>query len=388
MRGLCLISRIALVTVLVGLFPFSAASAETTFREFPLEGGSTLRYALVLPEDFDPAQTYPILLALPPGRQDERMVEAGLGRYWGERASALGWIVISPAAPGGVSFIEGSERHIPRLLEQARAEFHPEGGGFHLAGASNGGRGAFRVALEHPEDFLSLTVLPGFPPTADDFAHLDRLAGIPVRLAVGGADVQWIGRMEETVARLREFGGDVELEIFAGEGHVPPSLDGGAVMERLEALRAAVGDVRRAAITEVLDTFHHAAAKADGAAYFTLFADDAVFLGTDPGERWGLEQFRAFAEPYFARGQGWLYEPVERHIEIAPGGDVAWFDETLDNAKYGLCRGTGVLLREGETWKIAQYNLTLVIPNDAAADVVEVVRAASKPSAEGGMAEE
>ena len=36
---------------------------------------------------------------------------------------------------------------------------------------------------------------------------------------------------------------------------------------------------RRIALT--LDALHAAAAKADGAAYFQLFAPDAVFLGTD-----------------------------------------------------------------------------------------------------------
>lgn len=34
------------------------------------------------------------------------------------------------------------------------------------------------------------------------------------------------------------------------------------------------------------------------------------------------------------------------------------------NEKYGECRGSGVLLREGGEWRIAQYNLTVPIPND------------------------
>ena len=60
-----------------------------------------------------------------------------------------------------------------------------------------------------------------------------------------------------------------------------------------------------AAIDEVLDAFHDAASKADGASYFSLFAEDAVFIGTDAAERWSVDEFKAFAEPYFSEGRGW-----------------------------------------------------------------------------------
>jgi ketosteroid isomerase-like protein len=124
-----------------------------------------------------------------------------------------------------------------------------------------------------------------------------------------------------------------------------------------------------------LDRLHAAASEADGAAYFALFAPDAVFLGTDATERWTVEQFRAYAEPFFARGQGWTYVPTERHVSVNGAGDVAWFDERLSNAKYGEVRGTGVLVRHGERWLVAQYNLAFPVPNALAPDLVERIRA-------------
>lgn len=131
----------------------------------------------------------------------------------------------------------------------------------------------------------------------------------------------------------------------------------------------------------VLDELHAAAAAADGPRYFAVFAPEAVFLGTAVEERWTLEQFRAFAEPYFAEGRGWTYVPRAggRHIDHAPGGAVAWFDELLDNDKYGVCRGTGVLRRIDGRWRIVQYNLTIPIPNEIALDVVQMIRAAPPP---------
>ena len=128
------------------------------------------------------------------------------------------------------------------------------------------------------------------------------------------------------------------------------------------------------AVAATLDAFHDAAARADGGQYFALLADDAIFLGTDPGERWTRAEFQAFAEPYFAAGRGWTYGVVERHAYLGPEGDTAWFDERLTNESYGECRGTGALRLEDDRWRITQYNLTIPVPNDLAGKLVEMIR--------------
>ncbi len=132
-------------------------------------------------------------------------------------------------------------------------------------------------------------------------------------------------------------------------------------------------------IDALLDGWHRAASRADAAGYLGLLAQDATYLGTDPLERWSRAEFEAFVRPYFDAGRGWTYEPRERHVALAPGGDVAWFDEKLWNEKYGECRGTGVLVKEGGAWKLAHYSLTLLVPNEATPEVVEVIRAHSRP---------
>jgi ketosteroid isomerase-like protein len=131
----------------------------------------------------------------------------------------------------------------------------------------------------------------------------------------------------------------------------------------------------------VLDGFHDAAARADETAYFELLAPNAVFFGTDAGERWDKEQFRAFAHPYFAKGQGWTFKPRDRHLDQSRSGEVIWFDEMLDSESYGVCRGTGVLERQPDgAWRITQYHLTIPIPNDLAKEFVARIRAAAKPA--------
>ena len=134
----------------------------------------------------------------------------------------------------------------------------------------------------------------------------------------------------------------------------------------------------RAPIDATLDAWHRAAAEANEARYFVAMAPEFVFLGTDATERWDLASFRAFAHPYFAKGKAWTFTPRDRHVTLSPAGDIAWFDEKLDSASYGECRGSGVLRRISGTWKIAHYNLTIPIPNDLAKTVVEMIRKGGK----------
>jgi len=129
-----------------------------------------------------------------------------------------------------------------------------------------------------------------------------------------------------------------------------------------------------ASANHMLDDFHDAAAKADEDRYFSHFDAQGLFLGTDASERWTLEEFKTFAMPYFQRDSAWTYTPVERHINLSDDGSWAWFDEHLTNAKYGRCRGTGVLRRAGESWRLVQYHLTMPIPNDLAADMAARIR--------------
>lgn len=142
----------------------------------------------------------------------------------------------------------------------------------------------------------------------------------------------------------------------------------------LAACATAPVPTSRAAIDQTLDDWHQAAATADEARYFGAMAPEFVFLGTDATERWDVAAFREYAHPHFAKGTGWKFVPRERHVTLSPRGDVAWFDEKLDSASYGECRGSGALRLVDGSWKLTQYNLTIPIPNDLAKEVVGMIR--------------
>lgn len=119
----------------------------------------------------------------------------------------------------------------------------------------------------------------------------------------------------------------------------------------------------RTAVDQCLDEFHGAASRADGDALLARFADDGVFLGTDARERWQGGAFREFVAGRLAGGAGWTMTSVRRDVTVA--GAVAWFDEDLDHARMGPLRGSGVVVRGADgRWRVAQYNLTAVVPNE------------------------
>jgi ketosteroid isomerase-like protein len=142
----------------------------------------------------------------------------------------------------------------------------------------------------------------------------------------------------------------------------------------LAACATAPASDPRMTVNTMLDDWHDAAADADESRYFGAMSPDFVFLGTDATERWDITAFRTFSHPYFEKGKAWIFLPRDRHVILSPRGDVAWFDEKLDSATYGECRGTGVVRQFDGRWRVAHYNLTIPIPNDLAKAVVGMIQ--------------
>ena len=127
-------------------------------------------------------------------------------------------------------------------------------------------------------------------------------------------------------------------------------------------------------VDATLDAFHTAASEADLDTYLGLMTPGMVFLGTDGTERWQGHAWRDFVSGYFVKGQGWTYHPEDRKITLSEGGGLAWFDELLQNDKLGQCRGSGVLVLGENGWQLAQYNLSVPIPNSMVQSVADAIR--------------
>lgn len=134
-----------------------------------------------------------------------------------------------------------------------------------------------------------------------------------------------------------------------------------------------IDDFEKVTVNGVLTSWHLAADQGLYEFYFDQMTDDAVFLGTDASERWTKEDFMGYAREPFSDGNGWTYTQIESHIMLDADGSTAWADEILENEKYGILRGTSVLRKVNDRWKIAHYSLTFLVPNEKAGEVVEII---------------
>ena len=125
------------------------------------------------------------------------------------------------------------------------------------------------------------------------------------------------------------------------------------------------------AINTILDQWHKAAAEANYKNYMEVLTEDAIYIGTDASENWTKSQFEAFAKPYFDKGKAWIFKALERHVYFSNDGQTAWFDELLDT-HMKICRGSGVLTKVNNSWKIKHYVLSMTIPNDNTKEVLKI----------------
>ena len=124
-------------------------------------------------------------------------------------------------------------------------------------------------------------------------------------------------------------------------------------------------------INTMLDNWHKAAADVQFDNYFSYLTDDSIYIGTDATENWNKTQFQAFAKPYFDKGRAWSFTALERNIYFFIYVKTAWFDELL-NTQMKICRGSGVLVKVKNAWKIKHYVLSMTVPNDNSDEVTKI----------------
>ncbi len=132
--------------------------------------------------------------------------------------------------------------------------------------------------------------------------------------------------------------------------------------------------VVKANVNTLLDDWHKAASEANYEDYFGKMDSLSVFIGTDATENWSKTQFADFSKPYFDKGKAWSFKPLERNIYVNEAKDFVWFDELL-TTWMGTCRGSGVLEKKQNVWKIKHYVLSVEIPNN---DIQAVILAKKK----------
>jgi len=116
-------------------------------------------------------------------------------------------------------------------------------------------------------------------------------------------------------------------------------------------------------VHKLMDDWHQAAADADEDVFFGSMTSDGVYIGTDAGERWSRDEMRVWSKKYFDRESAWSFQSTSRNVTFSEDESIGWFDELL-TTWMGDCRGSGVVVKTAEGWKIKHYHLSIAVPND------------------------
>jgi polyhydroxybutyrate depolymerase len=203
---------------------FGAMFATQSVRAELLEktkkvGGTTVDYKVVLPNGYDPAKTYPAILAFGGGPQTMNTVDNVLNHNLRAEAEKRGYIVVAPAAPNDELFFEDGARIVPEFLKMIQSDYKIQDSKFHIAGPSNGGIAAFHVAALNPQYFLSVTAFPGYmwqPSTA----KLQAISKMCVFMYVGENDpYMWHAEMKKEAEWLSAKGTVARYTVEKGQPH-------------------------------------------------------------------------------------------------------------------------------------------------------------------------
>ena len=205
-------------------------------REFKDASGGTIKYRLLLPEVYDPAKKYPLVLFLhgagERGADNERQLVHGMGDMvkpdLRQRYPAF---VVAPQCPEAKKWVEVSldaaSHSLPEhaseplaqaaaMLEELSPEFSIDLDRIYVTGLSMGAFGAWDLLTRNPELFAAAIPICG----GGDPKHVDQFKNIPIWAFHGERDeTVKVERSREMVAALQAAGGEPIYTEYEGVGH-------------------------------------------------------------------------------------------------------------------------------------------------------------------------
>ena len=105
-----------------------------------------------------------------------------------------------------------------------------------MVGFSANSNNTFKIGLEIPQYFASITGIPGHPRTKDE-KSIKKLKGVKIQNIVGEKDGYWRQSAEEFDVLYEKLGVDHTLEVIPNGEHVLRELVGSGFMKRMERMR-------------------------------------------------------------------------------------------------------------------------------------------------------
>ncbi len=187
--------------------------------------GIERQFRVYVPPDYDPSRAWPAVLFLhgagERGSDSAAPTRVGIGPALANREEPYPAIVVFPQCPRDCQWSQVGARAIAMVaLAETTSEFRVDATRTALTGISMGAAGAWLLAAEAPEKFVSLSPICGWVATPDAVAFARRLAKIPTWIFHGDRDtIVPVDASRKMVDALEEVGADVRYTELPGVAH-------------------------------------------------------------------------------------------------------------------------------------------------------------------------
>ena len=203
---------------------------------FDNDGAEHGGYWLYIPEYYDPARKWPLVMALHGG--------SGTGRLflwsWLRDVRSRGAILAAPTSVGNTWALTGDDPDTPnlaRILDTIRSGWNVDPTRLLLTGMSDGGTFTYVTGLEAESPFTHLApVSAAFHPMLAQMADGGRTRGLPIHIVHGALDWMFPVELARLAHRtLRKAGADVTYQEVADLSHTYPREMNAPILAWLDA---------------------------------------------------------------------------------------------------------------------------------------------------------
>lgn len=180
-------------------------------------------YWLYIPEYYEPARKWPLVMALHGG--------SGTGRLflwsWLRDVRSLGAILVAPTSVGTTWALIGDDPDTPnlaRILDSIRSDWNVDPARLLLTGMSDGGTFTYVTGLEAGSPFTHLApVSAAFHPMLAQMADAGRTRGLPIHIVHGALDWMFpVALARQAHRSLTRAGADVTYQELKDLSHAYP----------------------------------------------------------------------------------------------------------------------------------------------------------------------
>lgn len=198
-----------------GRIPMPEAHGYETLRH----GSVVMPYRVLLPESYDPEQTYPAAVVFAPGGMGKRSTDWTLDTLWADPQSRAGWILVCAAQPDNGWINHPSHHALNALMKHVRKEHRVLDDRFHFIGLGEGGRPAATYASMSRTYVSGLTLVDSRAYARWDDEEVAELAGehLPMTLIAASGDEAVIAEARRVVHLIGAAGGEVSLVPLEGD---------------------------------------------------------------------------------------------------------------------------------------------------------------------------